>query len=100
MSSEEVLKWADAVYPSGDADYEDWEGENSVTNEVLGALDMLDANLALPEDAPIYLEFLATPPGQFDAGYAKFQQQIGAIDYNRRRADLKDQPLYAPFLRT
>ncbi|HTD22525.1 MAG TPA: hypothetical protein VK738_07715 [Terriglobales bacterium] len=101
MSSEEVLRWAEAFYPSSssDVEYADWEGDNSVTNEVLSALESLDMNLALPEDAPIYLEFLTTPPSRFDVGYTQFKQQIGAIDYETRRVQLKDVPLYLRFLR-
>ena len=97
MTSIEVLSWADSRYPSDDVDYEDWEGDDSVTNEVLGALDMLDMNLALPEDAPIYLQFLSTPVGQYSSGSAEFQRRLAAIDYESRRAQLRDTMPYAPF---
>jgi hypothetical protein len=100
MTSIEVLSWADSRYPSDDVDYEDWEGDDSVTNEVLGALDMLDMNLALPEDAPIYLQFLSTPAGEFASGYAEFRRRLDAIDYDCRRAQLRDTMPYAPFLRS
>ena len=98
ISSEELLHWADALYPSDDVDYEDWEGDDSVTNEVVAALDMLDMNLGLPEDAPIYLDFLATPVGEFRSGYDKYKQALDRIDYDSRRASLRNLPLYAPFL--
>jgi hypothetical protein len=98
ISSEELLRWADALYPSDDVDYEDWEGDDSVTNEVLAALDMLDMNLALPEDAPIYLQFLATPVGEFQNGYRRYKQALDRIDYDNRRTSLRDIPPYAPFL--
>jgi hypothetical protein len=98
VSSEDLLRWADALYPSDDVDYEDWEGDDSVTSEVLSAMDMLDMNLVLPEDAPIHLEFLCTPSGQFQAGYAKYKQALERIDYPSRRAALRNAPLYAPFL--
>ena len=97
-STEDILRWADALYPSDDVDYEDWEGDDSVTNEVLAALDMLDMNLALPEDAPIYLDFLSTPTGQFQAGYARYKQALDQIDYTSRRTSLRNIALYAPFL--
>ena len=96
----EILRWADSLYPSDDVDYEDWEGDDSVTNEVLSALDMLDMNLALPEDAPIYLQFLSTPVGKFAAGYAEFRRRLDAIDYESRRAQLRDTMPYAPFLQS
>jgi hypothetical protein len=98
VSSEELLRWADGLYPSDDVDYEDWEGDDSVTNEVLAALDMLDMNLALPEDAPIYLDFLSTPVGQFQVGYARYKQALERIDYSTRRTSLRSVPPYAPFL--
>jgi hypothetical protein len=97
-SSEELLRWAGTLYPSDDVDYEDWEGDESVTNEVLAALDMLDMNLALPEDAPIYLQFLATPVGEFQSGYKIYKQALDRINYDSRRASLKNTLPYAPFL--
>jgi hypothetical protein len=100
MSSAEVLSWADALYPSDDVDYEDWEGDDSVTNEILAALDMLDMNLALPEDAPIYLEFLSTPLGRFGSGHAEFQRRLAEIDYDSRRASLRHVFPYSPFLQS
>ncbi len=99
ISSVGLLEWADALYPSEDVDYEDWEGDDSVTNEVLAALDMLDMHLALAEDAPIYLDFLSTPAGQFQAGYARYKHALDQIDYTSRRTSLRNVPLYAPFLR-
>jgi hypothetical protein len=98
MTSIEVLSWADSLYPSDDVDYEDWEGEDSVTKEVLAALDMLDMNLALPEDAPIYLQFLSTPAAEFASGYREFRRKLDAIDYDRRRVQLRDIVPYASFL--
>ena len=98
LSSEDLLQWADRLYPSDDVDYEDWEGDDSTTMEVLAALDMLDMNLALPEDAPIYLDFLLTPVGQFQEGHAKYKEALERIDYATRRTTLKNVPLYAPYL--
>jgi len=100
MRSEDLLQWADALYPSDSVEYSDWEGDNSVTKETLAVLESLDMNLALPEDSPIYLEFLSTPPGEFDAGYARFQDRLTAIDYESRRSQLRNVPLYSRFLQT
>jgi len=101
ISSPEIQSWAESLYPNDAVDYEDWEGdeENSVTNEILAALDMLDMNLTLPEDAPIYLEFVSTPLGEFKKGYEQWQNRLGKIDYASRRVQLKTNPLYAPFLK-
>jgi hypothetical protein len=98
VSSAEVLKWADAVYGSDHIDYEDWEGDDSVTKEVLASLNLLDMNLAVPADAPIYLDFLATPRGEFPSGYVRYKEGLDGIDYPARRQQLKDDPLYAQFL--
>ena len=99
ISSEDLCRWADGLYFSDDVhlQYEDGDGELSTTNEVLAALDMLNMNLALPEDAPIYLEFLSTPPGHFEEGHSKYIQSLERIDYEERRARLKDVPFYAPY---
>jgi hypothetical protein len=99
LSSEDLMRWADRLYPSDDVDYEDWEGDDSVTNEVMAALDMLDMNLSLPEDAAIYLDFLSTPAGQFQAGYERYKAALDKIDSAARRTTLKNVPLYAPYLR-
>lgn len=99
ISAEDILNWADALYPCDDVEYEDWErDEDSVTNEVLAALSMLDMDLVLPEDIPIYLAFLSTPAGQFESGYAKFRQKLGEIDYASRRKHLRDVPPYSRFV--
>ena len=98
-SSEDLLHWADSLYPSDDVDYEDWEGDDSVTCEVMAALDLLDVNLSTSEDAPIYIEFLSTPIGHFQIGYAKYKYALDQIDHDARRAQLSDVPLYWPFLR-
>jgi hypothetical protein len=57
-STEEIQSWACDAYMHDEVDFADWEKEDdSVTKEVVAALDMLDMNLVLPEDEPIYLEF-------------------------------------------
>jgi hypothetical protein len=98
VSTEQLLRWANALDLSDEVDFEDWEGDDSVTNEVLAALDMLDMNLALPEDAPVYLAFLATPSGQFQSGYAEYQRALSAVDLVSRRKKLRGVPLYERFL--
>ena|ERR1041384_2329586 len=99
VSSEEIFAWADKLYPFDDVEYTDWENdENSITNEVLAALEMVDMNLVLPEDVPMYLEFLSTPAGQFQTGYARLQQRLAKIDFERRRKQLRDVQPYARIL--
>jgi len=71
----------------------------TVTKEIVATLDMLDMNLVLPEDMPIYLEFLSTTRGEFEIGYRCWQSKLDAIDYESRRTQLKADPLYAPFLK-
>ena len=99
LSSRELHAWAEALYLRDEVDYEDWEGDHSVTNEIIAALDMLDMNLILPEDAPIYIEFLATPPDGFKVGYQRYQAQLNSINLEKRQTQLVRDPLYAPFFK-
>ena len=100
ISTQEIYEWAGSLYPNIECEYEDLEGKesNSVTNEVLAALDMVNMNLNIPEDAKIFLELLSTPLGEFESGYALLQRRLNSIDYDLRRKTLRDNPLYAPFL--
>ena len=100
LSAEEVHDWAESLYFPGAIDYDDWENdENSVTNEVLAALDMMDMKLIISSDVQTYLEFLQTPAGQFDKGYEKLDAALKSIDYRKRAKELKDDPLYGPYCR-
>ena len=97
LNAEQVHAWAEER--AGNAEVGDWEGAEpeSVTNEVLSSLDMLDLNLMLPADIPSYLDFLHTPPGQFATGYQAWQAALGQIDYAARKATLQAIPFYARF---
>ena len=55
ISTQEIYEWAGSLYPNTECEYEDWEVKesNSVTNEVLAALDMVNKNLNIPGDAEI-----------------------------------------------
>ncbi len=59
---------------------------------------MLNYESECPEDAEIFIEFLSTPVGRFHEGYAVLLKKLDAIDYDKRRVMLRDDPLYAPFL--
>ena len=99
VSSEEFHRWAERPYAVSGVEYADWEdGEHSVINEVLGALDALHMKMVIPGDVPIYLEFLATIVGQFATGYSEFRRKLDAIDYQARRRELRKERFYAPFL--
>jgi len=95
----ELNDWAGGNYLNDEIDYEDWDeaGEDSVTNEVLAALDMMDMNLMTPEDVPAYLDFLETPPAAFEEGYKKLQQYLNRIDIKKRAAALVTDPFYERF---
>lgn len=97
VSTQEVLSWASKRFIPGEVEFDDWENDCSATNEVLAELDSLDMNLVLPEDAPIHISFLKTPPGQFEEGFAKWQEAVGSIDFKARIKQLKDHPIYGPF---
>jgi len=100
LSSASLHKWASDLYPQNVV-YDDWEAhegdEVSVASVVLQALDNLNSGLAIPEDAPIYLEFLETPTSQYERGLAHFESRLRAINYSERRRSLHNDPLYAPF---
>jgi hypothetical protein len=98
-AAHQVHEWAEARAGNNAFDVEDWEGveSNSVANEVLRALDMLNMNLMLPDDIPFYLEFLDTPEGHFDEGYRKWRDALNRIDYSAREEALRANSLYAPF---
>lgn len=101
LSSVDIHSWAESLFMHDGVGYEDWEHDDkSVTNEVLGALDMLDMNLILPEDVPIYLEFLDTPEGQFDAGYALMEKRLEAVDFVARSVLLRDVRPYSLVLQS
>ncbi len=99
MSAKDVHVWAEHHYQNDAFDFEDWEGEeeNSVSNEVLAHLDMLDMNLLVPEDIPSYLAFLSTPRGSFDEGFSKLERYLGTVDIEARRVQLKGTSPYQPF---
>lgn len=99
ISPSEVHEWAGTRYRGGDKyNYTDWENdENSVTGEILAALDRLDMDLTVAEDVPIFLKFLDTRIGCFDEGYREFNLSMEKIDRNRRRKTLKKHPLYSIF---
>jgi len=94
-----VNDWAGNLYPSTEVDYDDWEADdsNSITNEVLAALDMLDMNLLTVEDIPAYVEFLNTPQGDFNKANAKLQRYLRSIDISERKKQLAQIKIYAPF---
>ena len=96
-TAQEIWEWAESHFAVDSTDYDDWENDNSVSKEVMGALDCLNMNLVIVEDIPTYIEFLKTPQGQFQEGYAKWQQQLDSIDYKQRQKTLKDDPLYQRF---
>jgi hypothetical protein len=99
LTAHQVHEWAEERAGNDTFDVDDWEGieSNSVANEVLRALDMLDMNLMLPDDIPFYLEFLGTLEGQFYEGYRKWQDALNRIDYGARKEALRANPLHAPF---
>ncbi|MFC4348641.1 hypothetical protein ACFO5Q_12375 [Kordiimonas lipolytica] len=101
LSAEEVHAWAGQHYQNRAYDFEDREDqeENSVSNEVLAQLDMLDMNLLVPEDIPSYIEFLSTPLGGFDDGYSKLKAYLGTVNIDVRREQLKGTSPYQPFCR-
>ena len=99
ISTDAIQTWASQWFLAEHIDFEDWEGDNSVSNEILGALDMLDMNLTTTEDADAFLEFLSSPVGQFAEGYKKMKVRLDSVDFDARRIALRGVEPYAPFLK-
>jgi hypothetical protein len=98
LTAEQFHAWAEELYIPGHLHVDDeGDDEASVANEVMGRLDMLNVNLMVVEDVPHYLEFLATPPGQFEESYRKFREALDGVDIRARQQALAHIPLYAPF---
>lgn len=97
LSTQQVWDWASLRYVPGATDFDDWEGDVSVANEVMSALDSLDMNLIVIDDVPMYLDFLATPIGAFAEGFQQWQQAQRLIDRVTRCGLLKEDPIYALF---
>ena len=74
MSAKDVHAWADDHYFPGSTEFIDWEDDQSVSNEVMALLDMLDVGHPFPEQIPIHLEFLETPSGKFAEGYERWKE--------------------------
>ncbi|MGZ3241639.1 MAG: hypothetical protein ACXWJK_15550 [Burkholderiaceae bacterium] len=97
LSAQDVWDWASHRCLPGYTQYDDWEDDSSVANEILCHLDSLDMNLVLVEDAPIHLAFLSTAVGDFTEGYRQWRQAHEQIDFETRRQLLQDDPIYGPF---
>jgi hypothetical protein len=83
LTRNDLFRWAVEVYFPGVTEFEDWEEgpENSVTNEVLSRLGMLDIDSYSEKDIPVFLEFLKTPAGKFEEGYRKFIEEVESPDF-------------------
>lgn len=95
LGTQQLWDWASHRFQAGQADYDDWDGENSVASEVLTMLDSLDLHLMLAEDVPLHLAFLQSPLGAFNASQLAWQHELASLDYDERRVTLKDDPIYA-----
>lgn len=81
ISREEVFRWADDLYFPGAVEFDDREGidAQSVANEVLSRMAMLDVEQYGKDIIPIFLRFLNTPNGNFYKGYQEFVASIKNI---------------------
>lgn len=95
LATQELWDWASHRFQSGAADYDDWDGDDSVAREVLGALDSLDMHLMLAEDVPLYLAFLYTPIGAYEEAHGAWRAGLAALDLASRKQLLRNDPIYA-----
>jgi len=89
--------WADKMHMSSELIFEDMEGENSVSQEVLAELSMLDMNLLIQGDIPIFKAFLNSSVGQFEESYVKFVSDLQNIDHEQRKRKLKNTEPYVKY---
>ena len=101
LSPVEMHRWAVQLHDADDIDFDDWEHDHafSVAREAVAELEMIDMNLIVPGDAPIFIEFLDTPRDQFEKGYIEFVARLQAINVKERRKTLKGTEPYARFCR-
>lgn len=97
LETQQLWDWASHRFQAGQADYDDWDGEDSVAREVLTMLDSLDLHLMLAEDVPLHLEFLQTPIGAFGESLQLWQASLARLDYEKRKNLLRDNPIYAMY---
>ena len=97
ISETDINSWANALYPSDEVEYNDWEENHSVTNEVLCYLDNLDMNLGTTDDIPQIILFLKTPLGEFESGYSQWNIYMKNIDIEKRQISLIKNPFYTAF---
>lgn len=95
----DLHKWIMDLQLDGPCEFEDWETKGeatfSVSKEVVAELEMIDMNFIIPEDIPIFTEFLDTPVGGFEAAYVHFIERLQAIDAPKRMKALKHTEPYA-----
>ena len=99
ITAVDLHETVNSLYPlDANKDVADWEicrgSEESATCIVLGYLDMLDVDFTTQEDIEPCKEFLRTPIGKLDEGYAKWQRYIATIDYAEREQRLRGIPPY------
>ncbi|QAU34169.1 hypothetical protein [Janthinobacterium sp. 17J80-10] len=95
LATQQLWDWASHRFQSGAADYDDWDGDDSVAREVLAALDSLDLHLMLADDVPLYLAFLTTPIGAFEDARKAWRAALAGLDYASRKQQLRNDPVYA-----
>ena len=85
LDAENVHSWALSIYFNDNYEKNDWEGDDSVTNEVLGHLDMLDMNFVTTDDIPALIEFLKTPLNPIQQNVLEFLPKQTSVQEAVRR---------------
>lgn len=97
LTTRQIYEWANGICGDDSVEFADQEGDDSIANEVIFLLDVLDMNLSTVDDAPLYLQLLATPKGAFTEGLKTFEKKFAARDLKSRKQKLKSDPLYVGF---
>lgn len=93
----DMHKWAADLLSSGELEFEDLEGRQgfSAAREALSELEMLDMNMIIESDIPIFVEFLSSPAGGFEKSYIQFVYALQQIDRKERCRRLRNVEPYA-----
>ena len=99
LSAVAIHMWANENHMNDDLIFQDViEGtDHSATAEVLAELSMLDMNLLIAEDVPLFKAFLNTDPKHFDEAYVTFVSALQNINREGRKRKLKNTEPYIKY---
>lgn len=93
-----VKNWASKILENKQVEITDWDkDDNSVTNEVLNYLEMLDVNLIISDDITYILDFLNSAKDDFEKSVTIMNNYFNNIEYDDRKKLLLKNDFYSKF---